>query len=984
MKRGKKEKNPERIGIGKFWAWGSREVSETANMLLLGYMMFYCTNTLGLNGGVVGILLAVSKVIDGITDIVVGYIVDKTHTPLGKGRPYELCIFGTWLCTFLMYSCPGNFGDTMKYAWVLSMYILVNALFNTFLNAGENVYMVRAFRSEQIVRISSFVGFISCFVGFAVNIIMPQLVERYAATHGGWQRIVLVIGIPVLIIGIMRFIFIKEEYDLDIVVKTESICLRDAFHMLGKNRYVWILLAVTFFGQLGSQLGLGTYYFLEVLGSIGLQSITSAVTIIALPLVFVFPKCIKKWKVRNVMIAGSVFSVLGGIVCFFSNKNVAFYMAGWLLVSFGALPGTYLTRLMMFDCASYNEWKKMPRMEGTIGAVQGFAKRVGAALAAALGGMILMFIGYDAQAVTPGAVMGIRIANTICPAVTAGIGILFLLFYNLDDQMPQINADNEKARQKMQESAVQKSMKNATRNKMRQYEMFELKMQGQALEEDWVNAEVDAVFTLNGNETRVKGFYGGGDSFYVRFLPLAAGKCTYRVTMKISGKESVIEGEENVEGSKSWFHGMVKAERTHFIYSDGTTYIPFGTTVYALLYQEEALIEQTMQTLKDSPFNKLRLCMFPKHYEFNQNEPELFPFEKEKGKWNVKKPCMEFWDRLDMRLGELNEMGIEADLILFHPYDKWGFSRLTPEECRIYLEYVIRRLAAHPNVWWSLANEYDQMLAFCQRDWKGFAQYLAAHDPYRHLLSNHNFVHPWDFSNKNTTHCCLQDSKAEKIPAMLKKYGKPVLYDEIGYEGNIPYNWGNLSAFEEVNRFWKIYCMGGYASHGETYMEKLDQNQVLWWSKGGTLKGESPKRIAFMREIFESLPKPLTLYQPPERNLFETQEELQRLVRENAEGIADNVVFSCMADMTPDEFTHMMEFFTAPIIHYRDEVFLTYLGDACTICNQMSLPSGQVYRIEVIDVWKMTRKVVMDGVQGTIEVPLPGKPGMAVLARKVI
>lgn len=121
MKREKKEKNTDWIGIGKFWAWGSREVSETANVLLLGYMMFYCTNTLGLNAGIVGILLAVSKVIDGFTDVVVGYIVDKTHTRLGKGRPYELCIFGTWICTFLMYSCPEGLEDTIKYVWVLSI-----------------------------------------------------------------------------------------------------------------------------------------------------------------------------------------------------------------------------------------------------------------------------------------------------------------------------------------------------------------------------------------------------------------------------------------------------------------------------------------------------------------------------------------------------------------------------------------------------------------------------------------------------------------------------------------------------------------------------------------------------------------------------------------------------------------------------------------------------------------------------------------------
>lgn len=209
-------------------------------------------------------------------------------------------------------------------------------------------------------------------------------------------------------------------------------------------------------------------------------------------------------------------------------------------------------------------------------------------------------------------------------------------------------------------------------------------------------------------------------------------------------------------------------------------------------------------------------------------------------KWNVRRPCFAFWDKLDDILIRLNNLGIEADLILFHPYDCWGFSELSMEKAKTYLEYVVRRLAAFPNIWWSLANEYD-LMDYTEGEWKEFAAFIGEMDPWGHLLSNHNFVHPWDFADKNTTHCCLQSSDAVKIPDFLKKYEKPVMYDEVGYEGNIPYNWGNLSAFEEVNRFWKIFCYGGYATHGETFMEKMDGSQVLWWSKGGTLKGGEPE-----------------------------------------------------------------------------------------------------------------------------------------------
>ena len=73
---------------------------------------------------------------------------------------------------------------------------------------------------------------------------------------------------------------------------------------------------------------------------------------------------------------------------------------------------------------------------------------------------------------------------------------------------------------------------------------------------------------------------------------------------------------------------------------------------------------------------------------------------------------------------------------------------------------------------------------------------------------------------------------------------KPVVFDEIKYEGDIPLRWGNLSAEEMTHRFWECIIAGGSPGHGECY---LSDDDVLWWSKGGVLKGESPARIAFLR-----------------------------------------------------------------------------------------------------------------------------------------
>ena len=78
-----------------------------------------------------------------------------------------------------------------------------------------------------------------------------------------------------------------------------------------------------------------------------------------------------------------------------------------------------------------------------------------------------------------------------------------------------------------------------------------------------------------------------------------------------------------------------------------------------------------MQTLRKALFNKVRFCIFPKSYDFNQNEPKHFAFEKINGKWDVNRPCFAFWDALEQRIMELSELGIEGDLILFHGYDRY-------------------------------------------------------------------------------------------------------------------------------------------------------------------------------------------------------------------------------------------------------------------------------------------------------------------------
>lgn len=366
-----------------------------------------------------------------------------------------------------------------------------------------------------------------------------------------------------------------------------------------------------------------------------------------------------------------------------------------------------------------------------------------------------------------------------------------------------------------------------------------------------------ADFQQDQQRISVTGFYDGSGDYRLRFSPPTPGKWTYK-TRSNRAELDAREGQITAVEPTGVNHGPVQVAHTfHFAYADGKIYRPFGTTCYAWIHQPDPLPGETLETLKKSPFNKLRMCIFPKHYEYNSADPMLFPFEGTPGKWDTSRFRPEFFRQLEKHIVSLQKMEIEADLILFHPYDKgrWGFDRMTAEEDARFLKYVAARLAAYRNVWWSMANEYDFMEKKVESDWDRLAEVLVQSDPFGRLRSIHNGTRMYNHNQPWVTHASIQNGSAVAEPgrAVLYRdaYRKPIVLDEVKYEGNLPQRWGNLSAKEMVHRFWVGTLDGTYVGHGETY---LHPDHAIWWAKGGQLRGESPQRIAFLRQIVETGP----------------------------------------------------------------------------------------------------------------------------------
>lgn len=370
---------------------------------------------------------------------------------------------------------------------------------------------------------------------------------------------------------------------------------------------------------------------------------------------------------------------------------------------------------------------------------------------------------------------------------------------------------------------------------------------------------VAAVFESGGRTITVPGFYDGKGVYRVRFSPPELGRWTWRSESNAKALDGHAGSFECVAAAKG-NHGPVRVTKDgfHFAYADGTPYRQVGTTCYSWALQSDAKCAQTLATLRAAPFNKMRMLVFP-----NVESVATNPFVRTGSgprAWDPTRFDPDYFRRYEDRIIRLGELGIEADVILYHPYDeKRGYSDMKRADDERYVRYVAARFGAYRNVWWSMANEYDLVKTKSMDDWDHLFQILVAADPHDRLRSIHQINTYYDHRKPWITHASVQNGAAvlDDLRAELHRAFalKPVIFDEVVYEGNSDKRWGNLSGEGMVERFWWGLLGGTYVGHSETY-HPTGNPDFSWLGQGGTLQGTSAPRLAFLRNFMEDGPVP--------------------------------------------------------------------------------------------------------------------------------
>lgn len=416
-----------------------------ANMvfgLLSSFVMIYLTNTVGMNPAVIGTLIMVSKFLDGLTDIFFGSIIDRTHTKMGKARPWMLGSFiGNSVCLILLFATPLGMGKTAQYIYFFVTYTLLNAVFYTANNISYSTLTALITRnSNERVQLGTF-RFIGSTIG---NVVVSNftlvLVERFGGGATGWKGTAIIFAVIGLIINTFSAFSVKElpeevmeNNEKDVAPK--EVGLIDTMRLLLSNKYFDMLaiLYTVFYMNMGISMGGAVYFCIYVLGdgnAFGkFATMSSIASVIGLILV---PFLIKKFhSIRTVSLGSFSLHVVVRIAFIAAafTKNIPLMMVLFALsfLTCCSLGGTF--NALVAEASEYTYRKTGKRIDGSMYSCTSFGMKVGGGLGSAISGWLLAASGFDAAALVQTTSVNnmLTFMFAVVPLI-AGIIVLFIYF----------------------------------------------------------------------------------------------------------------------------------------------------------------------------------------------------------------------------------------------------------------------------------------------------------------------------------------------------------------------------------------------------------------------------------------------------------------------------------------------------------------------------------------------------------------------------
>ena len=440
--------NPERIPMRQQLAYALSELASCPlYTIVFTFLTFFYTDVLGMNAGTVGIVILVSKLFDGISDLWAGNLIDHTHTRSGSARPWILrAAIPLALSYVLLFTVP-NMGNIGKILYIFVTYNFAMTVAFTINNCAINALPV--YMSNDTTSRSSAYAVRTIFAGvvqMAVSMVFLNLVESFGGGQAGWIKVSGVLAAISLLFSLVVYFGTRERTVKTDEAAVENVPFKTAIGSVLQNKYWFMVLAMILIIALHqvATLTVGVYYAKYILldeklaGNLVLyHHLGGAVGMLAMP--FILRTGISK---RSAVFAAGLCMVLGSLISVFRGDGIFLIVSLALRgMGFGITNSLYYG--MLADSVDYGEWKTGIRATAVTTSAASVGNKLGSGLGSALIGLALSSAGYDGlQAVqTASAISCIRIVFVILPLVLYVLLLVLMYFYRLDAQLPQIRQE---------------------------------------------------------------------------------------------------------------------------------------------------------------------------------------------------------------------------------------------------------------------------------------------------------------------------------------------------------------------------------------------------------------------------------------------------------------------------------------------------------------------------------------------------------------
>ena len=429
-------------------AYGTGDVAGNCGYALISsFMMLYLTNAVGLNSAIIGTLMMVSKLLDGVSDIFFGGLMDKTKSKMGQARPWMLYgQIGVSLSLFLVFCIP-SMSQTMQYVYFFVFYTAYNAVFYT---ANSIAYASLAANitktGQERVQLGSIRFIFATFTTLVISYSVMGLVEKFGGGVKGWRTVALIFAVIGLIVNTFSVLMVKEVPDendekTNAVEVTEKISFKESLKLLLKNPYYGIVLGLYLVNYVYSGItqGAGIYFMTYYMGDPKLLGTFSLVSLIPVMIILMLtPVLVKKFgTIRKLNLYARIVTILMGIIFVVAalSKNLPLMLASAFLRNMAGGPLTGTLNALVAETSDYTWRTQKKRIDGVMFSCSSIGVKLGGGIGSAVVGWLLAWGGFNGQAAvqSASAVNTIFFMYAVTPVVFGLIMAVLIYFLKVED-----------------------------------------------------------------------------------------------------------------------------------------------------------------------------------------------------------------------------------------------------------------------------------------------------------------------------------------------------------------------------------------------------------------------------------------------------------------------------------------------------------------------------------------------------------------------